>query len=265
MTRLYGIALLLVGLTCSLAVAACSSEGAAEEETAPNTLTEAEREEGWTLLFDGETFDGWTGLGRDEIPEGHWTIEDGTIRKVDSGEVPTAEDGQPLEGGDIMTEETYRDFELAFEWKTSEGGNSGIKYNVSESLSTEHDPPNAALGFEYQLLDDDRHPDAEEANHRAAALYDLIEANDRKELRPVGEWNEGRIVFDGNRGEHWLNGEKVVEYELGSARMDSLLEASKYADIDGFAERRTGRIVLQDHGDDFWLRSIKIRELPAEN
>lgn len=249
-----------------LGVVGCASEGgtSAEQEAAPNTLTDAEREAGWTLLFDGESFDGWTGLGREAIPEGHWVIEDGTIRKVDSGEVPTAEDGQPLEGGDIMTEATYRDFEFAFEWKASEAGNSGVKYNVSESLSTAHDPPYAALGFEYQVLDDDRHPDGEAPNHRSSALYDLIEANDRKALRPVGEWNEARIVFDGNHGEHWLNGEKVVEYDLESARFDSLFAASKYTDIEGFRTRRAGHIVLQDHSDDFWFRNIKIRELPAE-
>jgi len=243
----------------------CASERSESSESgaAPNVLTDAEREAGWVLLFDGESFEGWTGLGRDTIPEGHWTIEGGAIRKIDSGEVPTAADGQPLEGGDIMTEATYRNFELSLEWKASKGGNSGIKYNVSESLSTAHDPSYAALGFEYQLLDDDRHPDAEAPSHRAAALYDLIPANEQKALRPVGEWNEARIVFRGAHGEHWLNGEKVVEYDLGTARMDSLLAASKYADIEGFADRRTGHIVLQDHSDDFWFRDIKIRELPA--
>jgi hypothetical protein len=163
-----------------------------------------------------------------------------------------------------MTEATYEDFELRFEWKTSEAGNSGIKYNVSESLSTSHEPAYAALGFEYQLLDDERHPDSELPSHRAAALYDLLPANDQKALRPVGEWNEARLVFNGPNGEHWLNGEKVVEYDLNSARFDSVFAASKYADIDGFRTRRAGHIVLQDHSDDFWFRNIKLRELPAE-
>lgn len=251
------VALLLLPL-------ACTSDRDAETDTtaAPNTLTQAEEEAGWTLLFDGESFDGWTGLGRDAIPEGHWTIEDGALRKIDSGEVPKAPDGQPLEGGDIMTENTYRNFELKLEWKASKGGNSGIKYNVSDSLSTAHEPQYAALGFEYQLLDDERHPDGEDPNHRSAGLYDLIAPNDKKSLKPVGEWNEARVVFDGPRGEHWLNGEKVVEYDLTSARFDSLFAASKYADIDGFRTRRAGHIVLQDHGDDFWFRNIKVRRLP---
>lgn len=238
-------------------------------ETPANTLAATEQAEGWRLLFDGETFSGWRGLGRDSIPTGHWIIEDGTIRKIASGEVPTAPDGQPLEGGDIMTEETFGDFELVLEWKVSPGANSGIKYNVSEAMSIEYPPPYAALGFEYQILDDDKHPDAQNGpNRTAAGLYDLIPPGSAKALRPVGTFNEARVVFRGTHGEHWLNGEKVVEYDLGTARFDSLLAASKYAPVEGFAERRTGHIVLQDHGDDVWFRNIKIRGLPpveAEN
>jgi hypothetical protein len=243
---------------------ACSSGDSANDSPDPNTLTSSEQEDGWTLLFNGEDFSNWTGLGRDEIPPGHWKIVDGTIQKIESGDVPTAEDGQPLEGGDIMTTETYRNFELKLEWKASKGGNSGIKYNVSDSLSTAHEPQYAALGFEYQLLDDKRHPDAEEPSHRAGALYDLIAANDRKALKPVGEWNRARVVFQGSHGEHWLNGEKILEYDLDSARFDSIFAKSKYADTDGFRTRRAGHIVLQDHGNDFWFRNVKIRELPAQ-
>lgn len=258
---LLGLSLLLLGGT--MACTSDSSDGS-PEGTAPNTLTQAEKEEGWTLLFDGEGLGNWTGLGRDTIPEGHWTIEDGTIRKIDSGEVPKAPDGQPLEGGDIMTKETYRNFELILEWKASKGGNSGIKYNVSDSLSIAHEPVYAALGFEYQLLDDERHPDAEDPTHRAAGLYDLLAPNDKKKLKPVGEWNQARVVLRGTHGEHWLNGEKVVEYDMDTARFDSLFAASKYADIDGFRTRRAGHIVLQDHGDDFWFRNVKIRRLSSD-
>lgn len=240
---------------------AMSASGAAG---ALNTLTEQERSEGWRLLFDGASFDGWRGIGRDEIPAAHWTIEDGAIMKIPSGDVPVQADGQPSAGGDLMTTETFGDFELAFEWKISEGGNSGIKYNVSEELSMAHPPSRAALGFEYQILDDDRHPDANagvDGNRKAAGLYDLMGAPADKPLKAPGEWNEGRIVFRGNHGEHWLNGVKVIEYELGSPRMDSLLAASKYDVIDGFADRRNGHIVLQDHNDAAWFRNIKIREL----
>ena len=251
-------------VTALLLVAACAPADDAEPEVTPvplNTLTAEEEAEGWILLFDGATFDGWRGLGREGIPGGHWLIEDGAIKKVASGEVPTAPDGQPLEGGDLMTEATYRDFELRWEWRVSPGGNSGIKYNVSEDLSTAHEPRHAALGFEYQILDDDRHPDRELPSHRAAALYDLIPAGDAKALHPVGDWNASRLVFRGMRGEHWLNGARVVDYDLGSARFDSLLAASKYAPIDGFAERRDGHIVLQDHGDAVWFRNLKLRPL----
>ena len=256
--------LLLTGLGCTSEKKDSDGRASKAQEVPLNTLSEAEKKEGWMLLFDGESFEGWIGLGRDTIPKGHWAIEDGTIRKIGSGKVPKAPDGQPLEGGDIMTKKTYRNFELKLDWKASKGGNSGIKYNVSESLSTSHEPTHAALGFEYQLLDDRRHPDAETASHRAAALYDLLPPNASKALRPVGVWNQARVVFHGNHGEHWLNGVKVLEYDLGTERMNNLLERSKYSDTEGFATRRDGHIVLQDHGDDFWFRDIKIRTFPTD-
>jgi hypothetical protein len=232
----------------------------------PNTLTQQEQKAGWTLLFDGENLsEHWTGLGRDQIPEGHWEVDQGAIHKIESDNVPTQADGQPLEGGDIMTKDTYRDFEFSFEWKVAKGANSGIKYNVSESLSVANQPEHAALGFEYQVLDDERHPDGEAPNHRSAGLYDLIAPNDAKTLNPPGEWNTARIVLDGMHGEHWVNGEKVVEYDMDTARFDSLFAASKYANIDGFRTRRAGHIVLQDHSDSVWFRNLKIRRLSGSD
>jgi hypothetical protein len=234
----------------------------AETEQPPNTLAATEQAVGWKLLFDGSTLQGWRGLGRDSIPEGHWIVEDGSIRKVASGDVPTAPDGQPLEGGDIMTVRTYGDFELVFEWKVSPGGNSGIKYNVSEEMSMAAPPIHAALGFEYQILDDDLHPDAQNGPTRtASALYDLMPPAATKQVRPVGSYNSGRIVLRSTHGEHWLNGAKVLEFELDSSSFGSAFTASKYQPIAGFAEKRSGHIVLQDHGDDVWFRNIKIREL----
>lgn len=274
-----GFAMPAVSLLSLLAFAGCASDSEALPETEAssevamsgtgasaglNALSAEEQAEGWRLLFDGESFNGWRGLGSDSIPSAHWTIEEGTIKKIPSGDVPVQADGQPTAGGDLMTVEAFDNFELAFEWKISEGGNSGIKYNVSEELSTAHPPRSAALGFEYQILDDDRHPDANagvDGNRKAAGLYDLMGPPADKPLRAPGEWNEGRIIFQGNHGEHWLNGEKVIEYELGSPQMDSLLAASKYDVIDGFADRRTGHIVLQDHNDAAWFRNIKIRQL----
>lgn len=244
---------LVLGMAVAVSWVACAQAGgdAAEADNA-----------GWRDLFDGESFAGWRGLGRDTIPTAHWTIEDGAIRKLASGSVPTAADGQPLEGGDIMTVDTFRDFELTFEWRVSPGANSGIKYNVSEAMSTAAEPRHAALGFEYQVLDDERHPDAANGPTRqAAALYDMIPPGAGKVLRPVGEYNEGRIVFHGGHGEHWLNGVRILEYDIGSPRVDSLLAASKYAPIEHFADLRAGHIVLQDHGDDVWFRNLRIRTI----
>ena len=249
-------------LACVVVVLACSSRSVATP--APdeaNRLTSAEAAAGWRLLFDGSTLRGWRGLGRDSVPSAHWVVEQGTIAKIASGRIPVAADGQPLAGGDLMTVDAWRDFELAFEWKVSAGANSGVKYNVDEALSTTLEPRNAAKGFEYQVLDDDRHEDGKLPSHRAGALYDLVPPNARKALRPVGEWNRSRIVLRGNHGEHWLNGEKVVEYDLGTPTMDSLLVASKYRPIPWFAERRRGHVVLQDHGDAVWFRALKLREL----
>ncbi|MFC2156323.1 DUF1080 domain-containing protein [Acidobacteriota bacterium] len=260
--------LLPISILCLVVLISCRSTPPqptqGEEAQALNTLSEQEILEGWTLLFDGSSFDGWRGLGREVVPVGHWKIEDGAIKKIPSGEVPLQEDGQPLAGGDLLTEKTFGHFELKFEWKISEAGNSGIKYNVSEIMSTDSPPVHAALGFEYQILDDAGHPDAKNGDNRtAAALYDIISPQG-KVINPVGEFNSGRIVFNGNHGEHWLNGVKVLEYDLGTEDMDRRLAASKYKTIPGFEDRRTGHIVLQDHTDAVWYRNIKIRIFKSE-
>lgn len=237
------------------------SSASRTNESAPNQLTDAERAAGWMLLFDGTSLQGWRGLGYAGVPTQHWTVVDGAIKKIASGDVPKQADGQPLEGGDLMTDSTFGDFELAWQWKVTPGANSGLKYNVSEELSMSIPPKHAAKAFEYQIIDDDRHPDGKLPKHKTADLYDLIASNDRKHVRPVGEWNDSRIIFIGNHGEHWLNGERVLEFDLGTARMDSALAVSKFRTIPWFAERRRGHIVLQDHGDEVYFRSIRIRDL----
>jgi hypothetical protein len=231
----------------------------AAQSATSNQLTAKEKADGWTLLFDGKTFTGWRGLGYDTVPNAHWKIADGAIRKLPSGVIPRMPDGQPSVGGDLMTIAKFRDFELAWQWKVVPGSNSGVKYNVSEEFSLQKASNHAALGFEYQILDDSLNDDNKIPSHRAGSLYDLFPPNDKKVLKKVGEWNSSRLVFRGNHGEHWLNGVKVVEFDLGTPRMDSALAKSKYRSITGFAERKTGHIILQDHGEEAFYRDIKIR------
>jgi hypothetical protein len=230
-----------------------------------NILTSEEEAAGWKLLFDGVSFESWRGLGLDAVPEGHWEIEEGWIKKIPSGEVPVQKDGQPLVGGDIMTVDSFEDFELYLEWKISPAGNSGIKYNVSEEMSVSYPPKHAALGFEYQILDDELNPEGLSGlKHSASSLYDLLEPKG-KTLRPAGEINSTRILFQGSHGEHWLNGAKVLEYDIDTEDFQSLLAQSKYKDIEGFAQKRKGHIVLQDHTDAVWFRNIKIRPIKGSD
>ncbi|MFZ1291627.1 MAG: DUF1080 domain-containing protein [Melioribacteraceae bacterium] len=224
-----------------------------------NTLTESEINEGWQLLFDGKTFNNWRGIGIDSIPSGHWKIENGCIRKIKSGDVPLRADGQPLKGGDLITKKMYNDFEFTFDWKICESGNSGIKYNVDEQYSITNGSSNA-LGFEYQILDDEKNDDNLTLSHRAGSLYDLIEAKD-KTLNPVGEFNSSKIIFNKNHGEHWLNGKKVVEFDITSQEFIELFKNSKYSKHDDFIKHKIAHIVLQDHGSDCWYKNIKIKEL----
>jgi len=238
------------------------------QTSGPNELSAPERAAGWRLLFDGRTLAGWRGLGYDTVPAGHWVVVAGTIKKIAGGDVPRVPDGRPLNGGDLMTVDSFADFELSWEWKVTPGANSGVKYNVSETMSmaqggagTSGGPTHSALGFEYQMLDDDRHEDGKLPTHRSGALYDLIAPGDAKQLRPVGEWNRSTVIFRGNHGEHWLNGRRILEFELGTTRMDSLLAQSKYRTIPGFGNRRKGHIVLQDHGDEVYFRNLKVRPL----
>lgn len=228
-----------------------------EKLTGPNTLTKVEIADGWQLLFDGKSFDGWRGIGIEGIPEGHWKIVNGAIQKIASGDVPTRPDGQPLKGGDLMTKKTYKDFELKFEWKISPGGNSGVKYNVIEEVSIKNGWT-SALGYEYQVLDDDKHSDNLNPTHRSGSLYDMIEAKG-KTLKPVGEFNTARIVFVGNHLEHWLNGKKVVEADTDTPEFEAIFQKSKYHKHPNFTVHKNAHIVLQDHGNDCWYRNIKIK------
>jgi hypothetical protein len=227
---------------------------------APNELSAAERAQGWQLLFDGRTLHGWHGLGLSTMPAGLWTVEDGAIRHLPKPKGAVQADGQPLVGFDLVSDSAYQDFELTWEWKISPAGNSGLKYNVSEQLSTTMDPPHAAKGWEYQIIDDAANEDNKLATHRSGALYDMIAPNANKRVRPAGQWNRSRLVFRGNHGEHWLNGVRIVSFDLGTPAFDSAFARSKYAQYPNwFPVRRKGQIVLQDHDDVVWFRDIKIR------
>jgi hypothetical protein len=213
----------------------------------PNQLTDAEKQAGWKLLFDGETTKGWRGYTQTAMPAKGWRVEDGILKKV-GGE----------RGGDIITVEKFNDFDLTWEWRISPGGNNGLKYLVTE------DRPSAP-GQEYQLIDDMKNADAKVGPHRATgSFYDVLPPSDDKPLRPAGEWNQSRILIQGNHVEHWLNGKQVLEYELGSDAVKAAVAKSKFKNAPGFGEKITGHIMLTDHGDECAFRNIKIRELSSK-
>ncbi len=219
-----------------------------------NQLTADEKKNGWKLLWDGETTKGWRGAQLEEFPEKGWIIENGELIVLSSGGAESAA------GGDIVTTEDYGDFELKFDFKITEGANSGVKYYVDTEINK---GPGSSIGLEYQILDDAVHPDAQLGNHKGsrtlASLYDLIEADKAKPVNPVGEWNSGQIISRSNKVEHWLNGSKVMEYERGSEEYRKLVSESKYVDYPGFGELEKGQILLQDHGDRVAFKNIKIK------
>jgi hypothetical protein len=219
----------------------------------PNTLTEKEVSDGWKLLFDGTTTAGWRGAHKEAFPESGWVIENGYMKILASG------GAESKGGGDIVTVDEYGNFDLFFEFMITEGANSGVKYFVTEDYTS----TGSAIGLEYQVLDDQRHPDAKmgrDGNRTVASLYDLIPAANKR-FMGVGQWNAGHIVSLNGHVEHWLNGFKVLEYERGSEDYRKLVQESKYKDFPGFGEAEKGHILLQDHGNEVCFRSIKIREL----
>ncbi|MCC6356687.1 MAG: DUF1080 domain-containing protein [Verrucomicrobiae bacterium] len=220
--------------------AAVNLAGAAE----PNSLSSEEKAAGWSLLFDGTTLKGWRGYGLSGLPEAGWMIEGGLLKTVPK-----------VKGNELITERKFRDFELSWEWRVAPGGNNGIKYFVTE------DRPKAP-GHEYQMLDDERHPDAIRGDTRkTAAFYDVLAPAPDKPVKPAGEWNASRILVRGNLVEHWLNGRRVLTYELGSDSLKAALAKSKFKSFGDFGTKIPGHIMLTYHSDECWFRSIKVRAI----
>lgn len=228
-----------------------------------NNLTKREISEGWKLLWDGETTNGWRGARLDEFPPQGWKIEDGILTVLDSGGY------ESRNGGDIVTIDKYGNFELEVDFKISPGANSGIKYFVDTDLNKGE---GSSIGCEFQILDDELHPDAKlgvDGNRTLASLYDLIPANallfNPNETTPKRqnkyEWNRAKVVAKGNHVEHYLNGIKVIEYERSNQMWKALVGYSKYRVWPNFGEHQSGHILLQDHGDEVSFKNIKIREL----
>lgn len=227
----------------SLAVALAVSTLVAAEPK-PNTLSAAEKSAGWKLLFDGKSLDGWRGYKAEKIGEG-WVVQDGAI-------MLTKEKG----AGDLMTVEEFGDFELAFDWKITETGNSGVIYRVGLGDNAPY-----RTGPEYQVLDNIKATDNKKPNHLAGSLYDIGAAPGADWVKPVGEWNSAKIIVRGWKVEHWLNGKKVIAIDLASAEGKAAIAASKFTGWPKFATLARGHIALQDHGHVVGFRSIKVREL----
>jgi hypothetical protein len=231
---------LRLSLALALATLLNSGNPGISQPLQPNTLTPGEKAAGWQLLFDGKTTEGWRSFKKDSFPKQGWAVEDGWLAKLDG-----------IQGGDIISMKTFSEFEFSWEWKISPKGNNGIKYFITESRG-------GAIGHEYQMMDD---PD-QTGKHSTASFYDVLAPAADKPMKPAGEINYSRIVVRGDFVEHWLNGKKVLEYQLGSASVQDAVSKSKFKNVQGFGTRLEGHILLTDHKDGAWFRNLKIRPRP---
>jgi hypothetical protein len=219
-----------------------------------NTISAEEAAQGWKLLWDGKTTDGWRGAKLKTFPQAGWNIENGVLKVLKSN------GGESTNGGDIVTTQKYKNFELSVDFKITKGANSGVKYFVDTDLNKGE---GSSIGCEFQILDDKNHPDAKlgvKGNRKLGSLYDLIPAPADKPFRE-GFFNTARIVVRGNKVEHYLNDVKIIEYERGNQMWRALVNYSKYNVWPAFGEAAEGNILLQDHGDEVWFKNIKIKEL----
>jgi hypothetical protein len=212
-----------------------------------NQLTAKERNEGWMLLFDGKTLNSWRIFKN--LPNTSWEVAEGTLH------CKAFQDGGVNERSDLITTHEFADFELVFQWKISGQGNSGVMFRVTEDYDHTY-----ASGPEYQVIDDAGYPGELPAESKSAAAFGLYPA-DTTTVYPAGQWNDGRIIVQGNHVEHWLNGIKVLDYTLFSDDWNTRRNASKWKDFPGYASANKGYIALQDHGNEVWYRGIKIKKL----
>jgi hypothetical protein len=235
-------------VTLAAALAASISLTGVVAAQAPNHLSAADQKAGWALLFNGTSLDGWRAYKRPDATGTRWVVKDGLLC-LDPG------DSSDTRGArDIVATTPYAQFELSWDWRVSPGGNSGVKYFVLEDRD-------AAIGHEYQIIDDAKHADAKVGPHRqTAAFYDVLPAANRP-IKPAGEWNASRVVVKGNDVEHWLNGTKVLGYTLDSPALRAAIEKSKFKGIERFGKPQLGLILLQDHGDAVCYRNVKVRPL----
>lgn len=216
-----------------------------------NVLTPAERAAGWTLLFDGKSFKGWHGYNG--AATSAWKIEDCALKTVGTDK----NYGSDLRA-DLVTDRQFESFEISIDWKATKGGNSGLMYGVVE------DPKYKAAwmtGPEYQFIDDVGFPQKLEEWQKAGADYAMHLPNHQKMLKPVGEWNNTRIMVHGKHVEHWLNGKKILEFERWTADWNKLRDSGKWKEAPDYGLAKSGRIALQDHGSIFWFRNVKVREI----
>ncbi|MEL6923509.1 MAG: DUF1080 domain-containing protein [Bacteroidota bacterium] len=243
--------LLLTTLTAFYFCGSPESGTAEEASTAkapPANETSDNKTDGeWVSLFDGETLNGWH-LFNQPVESGYagWAVEDGTIALT------------PQKGNhaDLVTNKAYDNYEMELEWKISDCGNSGIIYNVQEGeyKAVWHTGP------EMQVLDNKCHPDAKIETHRAGDLYDMIKCNEET-VMAANEWNKVKLVITDTKGEHWLNGKKVVEFDMHDDSWSKMIADSKFKNMPDFGKFKGGHIALQDHSDKVWYRNIRIREL----
>ena len=204
----------------------------------------------WQVLFDGKSTASWRGFRRQTFPEKCWVVESGSLKTVAGCD--------KSDQIDIITRNKYKNFELEVEWRVAPGANSGIIYLVSED-----EDQTWKTGPEMQVLDDDKHPDGKIPKTSAGSLFALI-APTNKTLRPVGEYNQARLVVRNGHVEHWLNGKKVLEYDLASDNLASLIAQSKFKNFLQFARMSEGHIALQFHGDNVWYRNVRVREIASK-